>query len=393
MERACIPLSMPNIGKAELAYVTEAVKATWVSSAGPDIAAFEREFAEYLHVDSACAVQSGTAAIHLCLRHFGIGEGDVVLVPTLTFIATINPVIYQNAEPIFFDCDDHLCINVRQVEDYLKAECTFDGTKTIDCKTGKRVAAIIPVHIFGEYADMDGIMRLAEKYRLIVIEDSTEALGTRDSKGRFAGTIGHAGAFSFNGNKIMTTGGGGMIVCKDKNSLEHMRYLSQQAKDDLVYFVNNEVGYNYRLTNMQAALGRAQLSRMGDFIEAKRKNLALYEKLLLSSSYAIFKFKDWATSNCWFYSLVTGDATGKVRDEMIKFLSAQKIQSRPIWKLNHLQVPFRNYRAKPTPNAEFWYGQIVNLPCSTNLSEDDVRYVCGKVTEFEKGGLCDRQYS
>ena len=292
VEDRFIPLSVPNIGKAEEVFVSKAVHDTWVSSAGPDIAAFEQEFAAYLNVGSSCAVQSGTAAIHLCLRHFGIGAGDIVLVPTLTFIATVNPVIYQGAEPIFFDCDDHLCINAEQIETYLARECTFDGSKTIDNKSGKRVAAVIPVHIFGEYADVSRIMNLAEKYRLIVIEDATEALGTKDDDGRFAGTIGHAGAFSFNGNKIMTTGGGGMIVSSDAAALDHMRYLSQQAKDDLVYFVNNEVGYNYRLTNMQAALGRAQLARMDEFIEAKRRNLALYQKELLDDSYRMLAFKN-----------------------------------------------------------------------------------------------------
>ena len=384
MEEKFIPLSVPNIGPREEAYVSKAVHDTWVSSAGPDIAAFEKEFAAYLGQDCACAVQSGTAALHLCLRHFGVGAGDIVLVPTLTFIATVNPVIYQDAEPLFFDCDDHLCIDVEQVAAYLQNECSFDGEKTVDKRSGKRVAAIIPVHVFGDYADMSKLMELAEKYRLVVIEDATEALGTRTSTGEFAGTIGHAGAFSFNGNKILTTGGGGMIVAKDAKALDHMRYLSQQAKDDLVYFVNNEVGYNYRMTNMQAALGRAQLTRLEEFIATKRRNYRLYRELLDGTPYSIIDFRSADTSNCWFYSLVTNAANPEVRDGLIKYLSEQKIQSRPIWKLNHRQVPYQKYRSMPTPRAEKLYDMVVNLPCSTNLTEEDVREVCKAVMEFKK---------
>ena len=384
MERPYIPLSVPNIGAAEEASVSKAVHDSWVSSAGPDIVAFEQEFAKHLQVDSACAVQSGTAALHLCLRHFGVGPADIVLVPTLTFIATVNPVIYQNAEPIFFDCDDHLCIDVEQVTTYLQHECLFDGDKTVDKKSGKRVAAIIPVHVFGDYADMARLMELAEKFRLIVIEDATEALGTQTSTGEFAGTIGHAGAFSFNGNKILTTGGGGMIVAKDAKALAHMRYLSQQAKDDQVYFINNEVGYNYRMTNMQAALGRAQLSRLGEFIATKRKNYQLYREFLSGTSYSMLDFRDAITSNCWFYSLLTNSPDQSVRDKLIKWLSENKIQSRPIWKLNHRQLPFQKYRSMPTPHAEKWYDMVVNLPCSTNLTEGEVRVVCDVVKEFRR---------
>lgn len=381
-----IPLSIPNIGEQEVRFVTDAVRGTWVSSAGADIKCFEDEFARFLGLERACACQSGTAALHLCLRHYGIGPDDIVLVPTLTFIATINPIIYQGAEPIFFDCDDHLCIDVDQVEAYLKSDCVVKNGKTIDCETGKTVRAIIPVHVFGEYADMVRLMEIAERHHLIVIEDATESLGTQCSSGRFTGTLGHAAAFSFNGNKIMTTGGGGMIVSKDSCALEHMRYLSQQAKDDPIYFVNNEIGYNYRMTNMQAALGRAQLMRLPIFIETKRSNYRLYQHELEDSPYSLLPFKDFATSNCWFYSLITGVQDYEVRDNLIVYLTEHGIQSRPIWKLNHLQVPFLGCRAMPTPRAEFWYNTVVNVPCSTSLTADEVRHVCSIIKDFARHG-------
>lgn len=388
MENKFIPLSIPNIKGNELKYVTEALNAEWVSTAGSEITAFENKFAEYLDIESACAVQSGTAALHLCLRHYGISRNDIVLVPTLTFIATINPVIYQNAEPIFFDCDEHLCINTAQVENYLSSQCRTENNKTIDIQSGKQVKAIIPVHIFGEYANMDKIMELAAQYNLVVIEDATEALGTRIAEGkyinRYAGTVGHAAAFSFNGNKIITTGGGGMIVSNDIDALNHMRYLSQQAKDDAVYFINNEVGYNYRMTNLQAALGLGQLEQLDKFIETKRQNYKLYKQLLANTDFSILPFRNADKANCWFYSLLTGTDNSEVRDNLIKYFSEHKIQTRPIWKLNHLQKPFKNYRTMPCSKAERFCNQVINLPCSTNLTSHDVEYVCDILKNFRR---------
>ena len=337
-----IPLSVPNIGEYETRLVSDAVKGTWVSSAGPDIKSFEDEFASYLGVRHACACQSGTAALHLCLRHFCVGPGDIVLVPALTFIATVNPVIYQGAEPIFFDSDDHLCVDVEQISRYLERDCYMEDGKTIDRSSGKTVKAIIPVHVFGECADVPRLMDIAEKYGLVVIEDAAESLGSKFETGQHSGTIGHAATFSFNGNKIITTGGGGMILARDNSALEHMRYLSQQAKDDQVYFINNEIGYNYRMTNMQAALGRAQLARLDDFIAAKRRNYRLYRELLSGTVYSILEFRNPETCNCWFYSLLTNSSDASIRDRLIKYLADVKIQSRPIWKLNNRQRPLTN---------------------------------------------------
>lgn len=390
MQDHSIPLSVPCIRGNELKYVTEAIQAEWVSTSGGDISLFERDMAAYLEMDRACAVQSGTAGLHLCLRHFGIGSDDIVLVPTLTFIATINPVIYQHATPVFFDCDEHLCLNVPQIEHYLQHDCAFDGQKTWDKETDKQVKAVIPVHVFGDYTDMEALMALADKYRLWVIEDATESLGTRISEGRFrgkfTGTIGHAGVFSFNGNKIITTGGGGMIVSPDANALDHMRYLSQQAKDDPVYFINNEVGYNYRMTNLQAAMGRAQLEQLDNFIRIKKENYLHYTFRLEEAGYSLVKFRADEQANFWFYSLLTGSEEPKVRDQLISFLAANHIQTRPIWKLNHLQKPFLEYKSLPCPHAEHFYAQVVNLPCSSNLTYEEIEYVCEAISQFASRG-------
>ena len=395
MERF-IPLSIPNLCGNEEKYVLEAVRTQWVSTAGGCIADFENNFAKYIGTTDACACQSGSAGLHLCLRHFGVGQDDIVLVPTLTFIATVNAVMYQSATPVFFDCDDHLCINVDQIQEYIDLYCEFSNNILREKQSGKIVKAIIPVHVFGDLCDMEALMDLAEKYHLIVIEDATEALGSVVTCGRYsgkmAGTIGHAGVFSFNGNKIITTGGGGMIVSNEKESLRHMRYLSQQAKDDAVYFVHEEFGYNYRMTNLQAALGLAQLEQLDQFVSTKRNNYKCYEQLLEKNALGrILKFNSEG-ANKWFYSFCLKTPSAEKRDALLQYLNKNQVQVRPIWKLNHLQTPFKQYFSMPTPNAEKFYDSILNLPCSTNLPEADIQIVCDLIEKFTQSVIKDDVY-
>lgn len=388
MQNDFTPLSIPNFCGNEKKYVNEAIDTEWVSTAGAFIKQFEAEMAQKLGVARACACQSGTAGLHLCLRHFGIGAGDIVLVPTLTFIATVNAVMYQSAEPVFFDCDDHMCINVDQVEAYLAHECYVEGGQTIDANSGKTVKAVIPVHVFGDHCDMVRLMQLADQYHLFVIEDATESLGGTFSQGAYAGrhtgTVGHAGVFSFNGNKIITTGGGGMIVSNDEAVIGHMRYLSQQAKDDAVYFVHEEYGYNYRMTNLQAALGLAQLEQLDRFVEIKRQNYSLYTEMLAGCKYGKLLPFSCNTTNCWFYSFALNQPDAEVRDKLIRYLNDGDIQVRPIWKLNHTQTPFRHFRTMDCSNALNFYNRVVNIPCSTNLTEEQRERVCRTLLEFER---------
>lgn len=383
-----ICLSTPNFRGNERKYVDEAVDAEWVSTAGPFIGRFEEAMASYLSVPQTCACQSGTAGLHLCLRHFGVTAGDLVLVPTLTFIATVNAVLYQSAEPVFFDCDDHICLDAEQVASYLENECRLEGGRTVEIASGRTVKAMIPVHVFGDHCDMDRLADLAERYRLTVIEDATESLGGVFSRGRYkgrpTGTAGHAGVLSFNGNKIITTGGGGMVVSSDAAAVEHMRYLSQQAKDDAVYFVHEEWGYNYRMTNLQAALGLAQLEQLDAFLEIKRRNYALYQEKLADCGYgALLPFGSGEGSNHWFYSFALREADGAKRDRLLRHLNDRGIQARPIWKLNHTQTPFRKYRAMDCRRAEDFYGRVVNIPCGTNLTREQLERVCGALLDFE----------
>lgn len=389
----CIPLSIPNLSGNEIEYVTTALREQWVSTAGASIREFEEKMAAYVHTVDACACQSGTAGLHLCLRHFGIGQDDIILLPTLTFVASVNAVMYENAIPVFFDCDKHLCMDMEQVEQYLESECQKTEQGTIEKKSGKIVKAIMPVHVFGDLCDMEKAMELAHKYQLIVIEDATEALGSKYRTGKYAGkmagTIGHAGVLSFNGNKIITTGGGGMIISNDRDAIVHMRYLSQQAKDDAFHFIHDEIGFNYRMTSIQAAMGVAQLEQLDSFIAQKRKNHEAYCKKLSNSQIGeMLLFRDIVDTNAWFYSFVLKDEYKKLKEQLMEYLIEKGIQVRPIWKLNHLQKPFQKYRSMPIIRAGQFYDKVINLPCSTNLEEYDVNRVCECVMQFEREYSC-----
>lgn len=388
-KKAYIPLSVPNITGNEIKYVTKTLEDGWVSTAGACITEFENKMAEYLGVKAACACQSGTAGLHLCLRALGVGEGDIVLVPTLTFIAPINAVIYQNASPLFFDCSDNFSIDVVQIQEYLETQCDFDGETVREKASGRVVKAVIPVHVFGDLCDMDALVALCGKYELFLIEDATESLGTRiesgNFAGRYAGTVGRIGVLSFNGNKIITTGGGGMVVSDDDTLINRIRYLSTQAKDDTFYFVHNDVGYNYRMTNMQAAMGLAQLERLEEFIAVKKENYFLYRELLSQSKIGCMaEFSGGIRPNYWFCSFVLHNPDFEKRDKLMAFLEENGVQTRPIWKLNHTQIPFRGYKATDTPLAEQYYDSVINIPCSSNLAQDDVRRVCRLILEFEE---------
>lgn len=369
-----IPLSVPNLAGKELDYVVEAVKAQWVSTGGELINQLEKNLANYLNVEQVTALQSGTAGLHLAMILSGVGQGDEVIVPTLTFIAAVNPVKYVGAEPIFMDCDDFLCLDVKKVEQFCEEECDFIDGKLINKKTKKHIKAIVAVHVFGNMADMESLIKLAQKYNLKVIEDATEALGTYYKKtNKFAGTIGDLGIYSFNGNKIITTGGGGALTASDVEMVKRAKYLSTQAKDDEIYFIHNEIGYNYRMTNLQAALGVAQLEQLENFVKIKEKNYELYKE----NGLKLLDFDPNLRSNHWFYSLITDK-----RDELIKFLSENKIQARPIWTLIHTLKPYQNCQSYKIQKAIEYHKKIINIPCSTNLGEDDILRVVQKIKEF-----------
>ena len=372
-----IPLSVPNFGPREAELAGEAITSGWVSTSGGKVTEFEQALADYVHMPRAVACNAGSSALHLAAMAAGITRGDEVIVPTLTFIAAVNPLTrYVGAEPIFIGCDDSLCIDPDAVEKFCAEHCEMRGGKLYNKATGAHVKALEVVHVFGNLGDLDRLTEIAQKYNLILIEDATEALGTRFTAGKFAGkfagTVGDIGCYSFNGNKIITTGAGGAVVSNHPDWAEHAKHLSTQAKTDLLQFLHDEVGYNYRMTNVQACLGIAQLERLEGFIAHKK---ALYdhyvEKLDGVKGLRILPFREDCTrSNHWFFSLYVKDFALD-RDEIIEKLQAQGIQTRPVWALIHEQADYPRNEAYALDKALDYRKHIVNLPCSTNLSMED----------------------
>ncbi len=381
-----IPLSVPSFEGNERKYVDDALDQGWVSTGGAYITELENRLADFLHVPESVACQSGTSALHLSLVQAGVKPGDVVLVPPVTFIAAVNPVKYQFATPIFIDCDDSLCMDPVKLKTFCEEECEFIGG-VLNYK-GAVVKAIIVVHVFGNMVDMESIMDIAAKYHFFVIEDATEALGTKYTEGRykdrFAGTIGDFGTFSFNGNKIITTGGGGAVVSNHPAGLAHIRYLSTQAKDDPYFYIHNEVGYNYRMTNLQAALGVAQMEELPEFIKRKQNNYKLYQELLQDFKLAeLMPFRGGTFSNKWLYSLrIDRDRVQNSLRDIVAAFRTRNIGTRPIWSLVNEQLPYRNNVNYKMEKAPYYAARILNIPSSTNLTEDDIRYVTGQIKEL-----------
>ena len=378
-----IPLSIPNFEGNEEKYVNDAVSQGWVSTGGAYITELEKKLESFLNVENVAACQSGTAAIHLGLIEAGVLPGDAVIVPTLTFIAAVNPVKYQFAEPIFMDADDSLCMDPVKLRTFCEKECEFKDGKLIF--NNRHIKALVVVHVFGNMADMEAIMDIATQYNLIVIEDATEALGTKYTtgryKGKFAGTIGDFGAFSFNGNKIITTGGGGAVTAKDSKRVDHLRYLSTQAKDDPHYYIHDEVGYNYRMTNVQAALGVAQMEELPEFIKRKQRNHERYTKLFKDFELgSILQYREGTESNKWLYSFVIDRTKVKASmREIITDLEKKNVQTRAIWGLINEQKPYIDCSCYHMEKAKYYSERVLNIPCSTNITDDEISYVVEQV--------------
>lgn len=387
-----VPLSIPNFNGNEKKYVDDALEQGWVSTGGAYITRLEQQLAEFLKVDRAVACQSGTSGLHLALVECGVQPGDMVIVPTLTFIAAVNPVRYQFAEPVFMDCDDSLCLDPEKLAEFCEKECRLEAQQLVHKKSGRVVKVVIVVHVFGNVADMEAIMSIAGKYHLKVVEDATEALGSHYTAGklagRYAGTIGDFGVYSFNGNKIITTGGGGAVTARRADEVEHLKYLSTQAKDDPQFYIHNEIGYNYRMTNLQAALGVAQMEELQQFIETKHRNYILYKERFQDASFGtLLPFREGTCSNQWFYSLQLREdrLQGKDMRDIIGALQERGVQTRAIWGLIHEQKPYRQNIAYKIEKAPCYSATVLNIPSSTQLTEDDICYAAEQITEVLGG--------
>lgn len=383
-----IPLSIPNFEGNEKKYVNDALDLGWVSTGGAYITKLEKVMADFLHTENIAACQSGTSALHLSMVEAGIKPGDVVLVPPVTFIAAVNPVRYQFATPVFIDCDDSFCMDPVKLKTFCEEECIFDNGVLL--YNGKPVKALVVVHVFGNMADMESIMETAGKYNIIVVEDATEALGTKYTAGKYAGkyagTIGHFGCYSFNGNKIITTGGGGAVTANDPKVVDHLRFLSTQAKTDPHYYIHDEIGYNYRMTNLQAALGVAQFEELPEFIRRKQHNYELYKEAFTDFDLAeLMPFREGTSSNKWFYSLnIDRNRITASMKEIITALQEKGIETRAIWGLINEQKPYEGEKTYRLEKAPYYASRILNIPSSTQITEDDIAYVAAEVKKLLK---------
>jgi perosamine synthetase len=378
-----VPLCAPEIAGNEWLYVKECLDTGWVSSVGAFVERFERAVADAVGVRFAVATTSGTAALHTALILAGVEAGDEVLVSTLTFIAPANAIRYLGAWPVFIDAEPtYWQMDPARVEDFLAHGCERRGGDLINRVTGRRVRAILPVHILGHPVDLDPIIALARQYELPVIEDATESLaGTY--RGKPVGSFGDLACFSFNGNKLITTGGGGMLVTDDPALAARARYLTTQAKDDAVEFVHGAVGYNYRLTNVQAAIGVAQMERLDAAVAAKRQIAQRYGSGLSAiPGLSLMRQAPWAASAFWMFTvLVNEQAFGMGSRDLIRRLERDRIQSRPLWQPLHQSAPHRASFAVGGQVAEGLNQQAVSLPCSVGLGAEAQDRVIRAVAE------------
>ncbi len=376
-----IPLCVPVIQGNEWTYVKDCLDTGWVSSVGNYVDKFEAQVAQAAGTPYAVAVATGTAALHIALLVAGVEADDEVLISTLTFIAPANAIRYCGAHPIFVDAEPRYWqMDVQRVADFLQEDCTFINGEVRNKATGRRVKAIVPVDILGHPVDMQPLLALAEQYHLVIVEDSTESLGATYYQ-KPVGSLSHIACYSFNGNKLITTGGGGMIVTHNAAWAKRAKYLTTQAKDDPLEYEHGEVGYNYRLTNIQAALGCAQMEQLPEYLAAKRRIAATYNEALgTMPGITGFPQAPYAESARWMYTLLIDDSiTGIHSRDVLHLLEKERIQTRPLWQPLHLSKAFPGAQVLGGQVAEKLNQQGLSLPCSVNLSSDNQETVIDAV--------------
>ena len=365
-------LSAPRATDEDIESVTAAMRSGWLAPVGPDLAAFEADMTAYLGITHAVGLASGTSAVHLGLKYLGVARGDVVLVPTVTFGATAFPVTYLGAEPVFVDIDDSWNLDPSALSDAIGSVRSAGG----------RVAAVVPVDLYGTPADYEQLLPLLDSLGIPVLEDAAEGLGASVGSSR-VGAFGRAGVLSFNGNKLITTSGGGMLVTHDAEFAEKVRFWSTQSRDDAPWYEHSEIGYNYRLSNLLAALGRSQLRRVDSEVVKRRQIREWYRaRLSVLDGVRVQSDPPWGTSNAWltvvrFSPSLHPGAPTRVRE----FLESHNVESRPVWKPMHQQPVFHGCRSFLTGAADALFREGLCLPSGTVMDEEDVDRVSALVTQ------------
>ena len=378
-----IPLSVPELRGNEWRYIKECLDTGWVSSVGPFVDQLEKSVAGYVGAAHGVATSTGSAALHIALLVAGVKPDDEVLVSDLTFIAPANAIRYANAWPVLIDAEPvYWQMDVARAIDFLETQCKWIDGKLINKVTGRRVSAIVPVHILGHPVDLDPLIEVANKYGLAIVEDATESLGA-EYRGRKVGHLTHIGCFSFNGNKIITTGGGGMIVTNDPAWAAKAKYLTTQAKDDPVEYVHKEIGFNYRLGNVQAALGCAQMELLDEFVQIKRSLAAEYAKAFADlPGVTMMPEASWARSSFWLNTvLIDEEEYGEDSRGVMRRLGHRGIQARPLWAPLHRCEALEGVQSIGGEVADNINRRALSLPSSVGMTPEQVQEVIGAVCE------------
>ncbi len=370
-----IPLSVPHLGGNAWTYLKECLDTNAVAAAGPFIQRFERAVADFVGAPHAVATSSGTAAIHVALRALDVGPDDAVLVPDFTFVASVNPVIYCGALPVLLDVDRRTAsLDPGAMESFLKKECERRPDGLRHRASGKRVRVVLPVHLYGHPADLDAIAALAREYGLIVVEDAAECLGA-EYKGQRVGGRGDLVCLSFNGNKVITSGAGGMVLGAREDWMRRVRHLVTQAKAHPTEYLHDEIGFNYRLPAMNAALGLSQMEQLAGHLEQKRRMADAYDRALKAvAGLTRLAEQPWARSSYWLNTVLVEPAAAEV-SRVAAALRQEGIEARRVWPPLHGQQPYRHCPFSGAPNADWLYARGLNLPSSVGLSDADLERV------------------
>tara|TARA_B110001454_G_scaffold150498_1_gene139826 strand:- start:39 stop:1202 length:1164 start_codon:yes stop_codon:yes gene_type:complete len=383
-----IPLNEPVINGREITFIKSTIKKKWISTFGQYKEEFERKLIKITKSKNVVSVSSGTAALHLALRTLEIKKDEEVLVPSLTFIATVNAIKYVSANPVFMDVGNGHNLDVKKTIEFLNKKTIFKKSATYNLKTKKKISAIVIVHLWGNALDFFELKKICKKKNIYIVEDASEGLGTLYLKGKFinkhVGTIGDIGCLSFNGNKIITTGSGGAILTDNYKIAKKVRYLADQAKDNSIKYIHNDIGYNYRLPNLNAAFGCGQLKELNQYLQARKNNYFFYKNFINKiSGLKMLAPQDYSKSNFWMNVLtIDSNVIKKSPYFFHKKLLLKGIQTRMVWKPNHLQKKYKNYEKYKVSNSQKIFDTSLCIPSSANLNKSKLKKICNSIKEI-----------
>lgn len=382
-------LSTPHITDKDIQNVQKVLKSNWISTSSKWVNKFEKDINNFVKSSYCVALNSGTSAIHLALKTIGVQENDEVLVPTISFVATVNPILYLKASPIFFDVDQNNNLKINDVLKFINEETYFKNNLTFNKKSNKIIRAIIVVHMWGRACNFKDIIKTCKTKNIKIIEDAAEALGSlvkcSDGKFKHCGTLGDIGCFSFNANKIITTGSGGAIVTNKKVYFKKAMYLANQAKDDTFNYIHNHCGYNYRMTGINASLGTSQLKKIKFKVAKRKKIYEIYKRIFSSEKIiSINENEKHSKNNYWMNVLNFSGANYSFINKLSKYLKKYNIESRRIWRPLHLQKYLINFQKYKLKDSKKLYSNSLCVPSDESLNQEKIKKICKRIVFFYK---------